>query len=192
MQSKIDELVIKNSLLTVDRLESLEKLVRQTENIPGDIAQVGVYKGGSARLILLNTKKACYLCDTFEGLPKESDKDNCHKEGDFKDTSLGKVGSILPNPPYHCLLMGIFPEETGQFLDRYKFSFVYIDVDLYKSTKDCLEFFYDKLTPGGILVSDDYEMPSCSGVKIAFDEFMKDKPEKLEFGAKYQCHFIKL
>src|ERR1017187_8484413 len=49
--------------------------VRKTEKITGDIAEVGVYKGGSAKLICETTKKPVHLFDTFEGLPNLSRMD---------------------------------------------------------------------------------------------------------------------
>jgi hypothetical protein len=49
-------------------------------------------------------------------------------------------------------------------------------VDLYKTTLDALEFFYPRMNPGGVIMSHDYIR--C-GVKKAFDEFFKDKPEPI-------------
>src|SRR2546430_11261444 len=54
----------------------------------------------------------------------------------------------------------------------------HIDVDLYTSTLACLEFFYPRLVPGGILLSHDYSL--LTGVKAAFTEFLAGKPERSE------------
>lgn len=58
----------------------------------------------------------------------------------------------------------------------------------FQSILDCLEFFYPRMSHGGIILSHDY---TFKGVKRAFDEFFKDKPEvviKL-FGS--QCMVVK-
>ncbi len=69
---------------------------------------------------------------------------------------------------------------------------MHLDVDLYQSTLDSLNFFYHIMLPGAILVSDDYLMDSTPGVKQAFDEFMKDKPEVLVDSGLKSCYFKKL
>ena len=50
--------------------------VKRTQKVPGDIAEVGVYKGGSAKMICsAKGDKHLHLFDTFEGLPKVEDID---------------------------------------------------------------------------------------------------------------------
>ena len=78
---------------------------------------------------------------------------------------------------------GLFQDTCGQVKDI-KFSLVHLDVDLYKSTKDCLEFFYSRMEKGGIIFSHDY---STLGVKQAFDEFFKDKPNAVINLSTSQC-----
>jgi len=178
-----------NTLLTPDRVTSLIHLVRQVEHVAGDIAQVGVYKGGSARAISLNTYKHIYLFDTFEGLPEPTKGKDWHKLGDFSDSSIAHVMKVMEPYANYTIVPGLFPS-SSTFTDE-KFSFVYIDVDLYQDTLNCFNYFYPRMNPGGIIVSDDYEMPSCPGVKLAIDEFMLDKPETLQSCARFQIHMVK-
>lgn len=56
-----------------------------------------------------------------------------------------------------------------------KFSFVHIDVDLYQPIRNSLEFFYNRMLPGGIIVFDDYGFTFFPGAKKAVDEFMQNK-----------------
>jgi Macrocin-O-methyltransferase (TylF). len=65
-----------------------------------------------------------------------------------------------------------------------------LDVDLYQSTLDCLEFFYPRLNPGGIIVTHDYSW--AAGVDRAFSEFFMDKPEKPIETIGYQAMVVKL
>ncbi len=57
-----------------------------------------------------------------------------------------------------------------------KFSFVHLDVDTYKSTLDCLAFFYGRMSRGEILISQDYH--AATGVRIAVDEFFRINPNR--------------
>jgi len=62
-------------------------------------------------------------------------------------------------------------------------------VGLYKSTLDCLEYFYPKMQPGGIMLSHDYSI--LEGVRQAFTEFLSGKPEYLIELPTTQCMVIK-
>jgi O-methyltransferase len=84
---------------------------------------------------------------------------------------------------------GLFPSTTAG-LDHLRFSFVHLDVDLYQSTKDGLEWFYPKLNRGGMLISHDY--PEAKGVVKAFHEFFADKPECLIELNGTQVGFVKI
>ena len=76
-------------------------------------------------------------------------------------------------------------------LEREPFAFVHIDVDLYEPTKDSLEFFYPLLSPGGVLLCDDYGSTRCPGALKACDEFLADKPEKMIATSAGSGFFIK-
>jgi hypothetical protein len=67
---------------------------------------------------------------------------------------------------------------------------VNLDVDTHESTKQCLEFFYPRLSPGGILISHDYI--TAPGVKKAFDDFFLGKAEPVLETAGSQCLVVKL
>jgi O-methyltransferase len=70
---------------------------------------------------------------------------------------------------------GLFPDTTGPVEHR-RFSFVHLDVDLKSSTRACLEFFYPRLLPGGVLLTHDYSY--LDGVREAFAEFFATRPER--------------
>lgn len=79
--------------------------------------------------------------------------------------------------PENCIIKkGFFPDTTLDVDD--KFAFVRIDVDLYTPTKAGIEWFEDRLLPGGIVIIDDYYRESYSGVKAAVDEYMSAHMER--------------
>lgn len=170
---------------------SICTMLEKARKIEGDVAEVGVYQGGSAKLICQNTNKPVHLFDTFEGLPDVGEHDSpilFHK-GDFCG-SLESVKDYLKDCSNVSFYKGVFPS-TADVVKNKKFSFVNLDVDLYKSTMDCLEFFYPRMSKGGVILSHDY--PTTKGVQKAFDEFFKDKLEIVmsPFGTK-QALVIKL
>ncbi|GAB6286014.1 MAG: hypothetical protein STSR0009_22150 [Methanoregula sp.] len=164
--------------------------VKRTQKVPGDIAEVGVYKGGSAKIICsAKGDKNLHLFDTFAGLPKVDEADMIWQfyEGKFA-ASLESVQAYLAVEKNVFLYKGIFPATSGPVKDRH-FSLVNFDVDTYDSTKRCLEFFYPRMNPGGIIISHDYI--TVPGVRRAVDEFFADKPEPVVETAGSQCIVVK-
>jgi len=164
---------------------------RITRKVPGDIAEVGVYKGGSAKIICsMKGDRTLHLFDTFAGLPRVDDVDAVWPfyEGKFA-ASYDEVKAYLASEENVHLYKGLFPDTSGPVQDK-KFSLVNLDVDTYESTKKCLEFFYPRMNPGGMIVSHDYL--TAPGVRKAVDEYFADKPEPVMETAASQCMVIKL
>jgi len=167
---------------------------KHVASLPGDIAEVGVYKGGTARLlakVFEPTGKAIHLFDTFSGMPLTDSSKDIHKEGDFNDTSLESVRNYLNDCRHVRLYKGLFPA-TSKPISESMFCMVHVDVDIYKSVMDCCEFFYPCMEKGGIIIFDDYGVLDCPGAKIAVDEFFSDKPEHPIYLQTGQCIVARL
>lgn len=165
-------------------------LVQATAKIPGDIAEVGSYQGGSSRLIGESKgSKKLHLFDTFEGIPMPTEKDSTSTKfytGQYA-FPFEKVKEYLRDIPEVYFYKGLFPSTSGPIKDR-KFSFVHLDVDLYQATKEALEFFYPRMSKGGIILTHDlYE----TGVWRAFEEFFSNKPEVVIEISGYQGFIVK-
>src|SRR3989344_3665215 len=107
--------------------------VAKIKNISGDIAEVGVGEGGSAKLIseANDGNKTIHLFDTFEGLPEISGFDNPQKFFERKyAVSLDKVKDYLKNYVNIYFYKGIFPS-TAEPIENKKFSFIHLDADIY-------------------------------------------------------------
>jgi hypothetical protein len=76
---------------------------------------------------------------------------------------------------YVEIVAGHFEKTLVYFADK-RFCFVHLDCDL----RCCLDFFYPRVVPGGIILLDEYDDPAWSGCNVAVDEFLPGKPEKLE------------
>jgi O-methyltransferase len=149
--------------------------------VSGAFAELGVYKGLTARLIHhYAPERTLHLFDTFEGFTKRSDVLELgqlgHTEKLFSDTSLEQVQQFIGgNTATVHFHKGFFPESIPAALDSETFAFVHLDADLYDPTSSGLRFFYPRVPQGGILVIHDYN--AWPGARHAVDEFFADKSE---------------
>lgn len=165
--------------------------VKRTQKVPGDIAEVGVYMGGSAKIICsVKGEKHLHLFDTFEGLPQVDEIDMVWPfyEGKFA-ASYDHVRDYLKHDKNVSFYKGVFPD-TSEPVREKRFSMVNLDVDCYESTKQCLLFFYPRMSPGGIILSHDYM--TAPGVKKAFDDFFETRAEPVLETAGSQCIVVKV
>lgn len=150
------------------------ELLEEVKDLPGDMAEFGVWKGESAELILRKVKDSTvYLFDTFAGMPKEMIDhgiDGKWKCSDFTDTSLSIVRDRLSQFPNACIVPGVFPASVADI--KCTIRFAHIDCDLYKSTLSALKWTWERLGDGGVILDDDYGATSCLGAKRAVDEFL--------------------
>lgn len=164
-----------HSLLDPPRIYLLEENAKTCERLLGAAVEVGVYHGGSlVRIANLLKDKIFYGIDTFEGMPEPCERD-LHKKGNFADCDYGFMVDFFKTVlPRVNLIKGFFPSPAVMKRINHKiFCFVHVDVDLYQSTKDCLEYFVPRLVPGGILIVDDYGFATTPGAKQAVDEYVE-------------------
>lgn len=169
---------IKNRTL-VDKYRCYElwSLVEQSKKLAGALIEIGVWRGGTGVIIatkahLAKINDPVYLCDTFSGVVKASMQDSTYKGGEHADTSLVEVESLVYSHQLTNVkvLKGIFPEQTAPFIRENKIRFCHIDVDVYNSAKDILEWLWPRLVLGGIVVYDDYGFKGCDRITKVVDE----------------------
>ena len=177
--NRLHQQLLGYTVVSKERCFMIYQFARQAAQLPGDVAEVGVYKGGTAKLLARAfgaTDKSIHLFDTFSGMPRTDPERDVLKQGDFGDTSLESVKAYLKNPMRVHLYKGLFPE-TAKSVEDHVFCLVHVDVDIYRSVMNCCEFFYPRLPHGGIMIFDDYGDRSCPGARAAVDEFFADKTE---------------
>jgi hypothetical protein len=158
------------------------------ENIPGNIAELGVYRGNSASIFAYYCRKyqrQLFLFDTFRGFDERdlvgTDRS---RRAQFDDTSLESVRNLVGGQDVQ-FIAGRFPQSIPADIYGHQFCLAHIDCDLYEPAKAGLEFFYPRLAPGGLLIMHDYANPYWLGIKRAVDEFCRGIPEKpVVFGDK--------
>lgn len=149
-----------------------------TNNVKGNVAELGVYKGDfSKRLNLLFSDRRIYLFDTFEGFDNKDvqiDYESGFSKGnqDFSNTSLEEVMKKMPYPDKCIAKKGSFPETAYGLNDT--FCFVSIDADLYEPIYQGLVFFYPKVEKGGYIFVHDFNNAEYKGAKEAVIKYCKE------------------
>jgi O-methyltransferase len=151
--------------------------------ISGEFAELGVFKGQTAKLIhYYCPDRNLYLFDTFSGFDKRDINQESSQIKDsesilaFLDTSAEAViKNIQPINDNISIIKGYFPKSIPGDLNNKQYAFVHLDADLYLPTLEGLKFFYPKVTKGGIIICHDYN--AWPGVRKAVDEFLHGKAE---------------
>jgi len=160
------------------------------ENILGNFAELGVYKGDTAKIIYaMDKSRKLHLFDTFEGFEKEDLKEETgeaasYSTKNFADTNLKKVLANIDGGNNIIVHKGYFPDTTKGF-ETNKYALVNIDADLYNPIKEGLNYFYPLLSPGGVIIIHDYNHKWEGAIK-AVNEFAAKIPENIiEISDKY-------
>ncbi len=182
--------------LPLDRRYTLFHLGQHCSEIEGDTVDIGIAYGTSSYFFLTGLGRSRddrkhFIFDSFEGLSEpDKSRDGTHwGRGDLAVTE-DIVRSNLKQFTTCVFLKGWIPKRFSEVSER-RFAFVHIDVDLYDPTFDSLTFFYDKVVSGGMILCDDYGFLSCPGAFQAFEDFFKNKPEKIFRLATGQSLIIK-
>lgn len=180
------------------------ELFLKTLDIPGDIAELGVFRGMGLftwanfleSYCIGDRTKMVFGFDNWKGFTSFETED-----GEVKASAGKVIGGFNPEKYYEELKSAIEIFDTDRFIpwkDRIKlidgqientvpkfldenpgvrFSLVHFDCDLYRPTKAALEAIWPKVTRGGLIIFDEYSMHDWPGETQAVDEFLKDKPD---------------
>lgn len=162
-----------------DRKFAMKELLKLALPLNGDVAECGVFRGASAFLLAKGIAaqapdKRLHLFDSFAGLSEPTETiDGSHwRSGDLA-CSLAEVASnLVPYANFVAFHPGWVPEGFSEVGDE-RFCFAHIDVDLFAPTRDALAFFGPRMTPGGLIVCDDYGFETCPGARRAMDEYAR-------------------
>ena len=162
----------------------------KNKKIPGAFAELGVYRGETAKFIHeMDRMRDLHLFDTFEGFDKqdlvvENSTDEKFSTSNFSDTSPEQVKEFIEGNENIYFHSGYFPDSTKE-LKETTYAFVHLDADLYKPTLAALRYFYPKLSVGGVIIIHDYNH-TWDGLRKAVDEFLTSIPETVVEIADWQ------
>lgn len=187
---------------TVSLMRAVRYLVHN--DIPGDIVECGVWKGGSmmavARTLLrLTHTRRLWLYDTFEGFspPTAEDVSVCGMsaqkdfESDYYRVTVENVKQAVLGTGYderlvHCVKGKV--EDTIPARVPEQIALLRLDTDWYESTKHELTHLFPRLVRGGVLIVDDYG--HWKGARKATDEYFETRKvpmllQRIDFSARF-------
>jgi O-methyltransferase len=172
----------------------------QNENVPGAFVECGVWRGGCSGAMAYAGRKnsrLIHLFDSFEGLPEPVSAVDGALSVQYSDNrargELKAIGQcVAPIEDVRTLLSVLRIDfskvvfHKGWFQDTLptdaqsigSIAVLRLDGDWYESTKVCLNYLYDKVSPGGYVIIDDYG--HWEGCKRAIDEFFQVRRIKAE------------
>lgn len=169
------------TLVDVYRCYELHALAVQMRRVPGDMVEVGVWRGGTAALLASAApEKTLHLFDTFAGVAKaDHDRDTLYAGGEHADTDPGVVTRLFAGLGLAATIrVGLFPDDTARFLPE-RIALAHIDVDTYGSARESFAAIWPRVPPNGIVVFDDYGFFGCEGVTQAVNEIRTEVAEAL-------------
>lgn len=167
--------------------------------VPGAVVECGVWRGGSMAAVartlveLGRTDVPLYLFDTFEGMPEPTDEDvrwSGESARELLATEVGHEAELLRAeaslddvratmaatgyPTQHLHYVAGLVQDTLPGNAPEQIALLRLDTDWYDSSKHELEHLYPRLSPGGVLILDDYAW--WNGVRKATDEYFAAHP----------------
>ena len=160
--------------------------------IPGDIAECGVWRGGSMMAVALallarnDTTRSLYLYDTFEGMAPAGDVDRsldgktaesqrehrwCYAS--LEDVRRNLLSTRYPSDRIHFVKGRV--EGTIPGIVPPRLALLRLDTDWYESTKHELIHLFPRLSDRGIMIVDDYG--HWQGARKAVDEYFQERNE---------------
>ncbi len=157
---------------------ALRRLTRRLYDlgVEGNVAELGCYNGDiSWQLNALMPDRKLYLFDTMEGfddrdLAVELEKGfTTVKPNEYIFAKEDYLMARLPYPENVTLKKGWFPKTAFDIEDE-KFALVYMDASLYQPTFTGMEYFFPRMSQGGVIVLCGYEDPAYGGIRKAIED----------------------
>lgn len=161
----------KGMRVPLDRYFMMAQLLRPTLDVPGDMVECGAYRGQSANVLLMcGDEKRLHVFDSFQGLSEPGPSERgWWRRGDFSASRLEFERAVEGFEDRVVIHAGWIPERFHE-VDGLAFSFVHVDVDLAAPTGHCIDFFYPRLSEGGIMLFDDYGFKQCREARREIDK----------------------
>jgi O-methyltransferase len=146
------------------RLHTLSWAAKNALSVEGDFVECGVFKGFCSSVILKyldfqDLPRQAYLYDTFEGLPEKTSTESERRAWDYTQYDAEAIYkgvrerfSVYKNVN---IVRGIVPDSFDVAVPE-KIAFLHIDMNSAQAEMLALEHLFDKVTPGGVIVFDDF------------------------------------
>ncbi|NVM04509.1 MAG: class I SAM-dependent methyltransferase [Candidatus Helarchaeota archaeon] len=175
-----------NAKINTIFLSELLKFIRKSQNLKGNIIELGSFNCGTTIIMArylktINSKKQIYACDTFSGFPYIDDFSPQQFKQSFKNVGNSIEKKIQKYDVINkiILIKGSFEDTLLKELGNEKFSLAFVDCDLYRSTKYCLNFLQFRMEKCGVIIFHDYNSFEEWGLTKAVNEWCKKINVKL-------------
>jgi hypothetical protein len=196
-----NKFMFSNDIKLLGKMLHRYNFFKDTINIPGDIVEIGVFKGSGVatftkfiEIFAPNSNKKVIGFDIFSKVQSEAilDKDGAlgkesmqvvYSKVNENELTLSNVKTRLDNMNInnkYILVEGDVEDTLPKFLvdnPGFRISLLYIDVDLERPTYNALKYLWNRILPGGAIVFDEYEYHKFSestGVEKFLKEFNLD------------------
>lgn len=153
-----------------DNIDTLVRLVKETNEISGDIVEIGSYHCGAtiAMAAAAGVGKRVFAFDLFGGLPYGDGKGF----ENFAEVNFKEVLDTTASFQNIVLFKGLHEEVIPRFIrySNFPLSVIFMDSDFYESHKVALENFWPLVSPSGVVVFHDWKF---LGVQRAIKEIIK-------------------
>lgn len=158
-------------------LRELDRVLKA--NVPGDVVEFGCYVGTTSVHLaqrLNGGDRELWLYDSFEGLPPKTVQDispagEQFKTGELLATKKQLIRNLIQaHVPMPHITKGWFSDLSATDIPK-KIAFAFLDGDYYRSIKDPLKLIWPRLSPGAIIVVDDYANEALPGAAKAVHEW---------------------
>jgi O-methyltransferase len=152
---------------------------QHAKSLPGDFVECGVNRGGMARAVMeyvnfSSLDKQFYLLDTYCGIPDEMKHSSAPLAFDYSECfeDVKKTFAQFPNVQ---IIRGTVPM-TLRHVESNRIAYLSIDLNCAEPEIAAAEFFWDKISAGGVLVLDDYCYSEPYRLQYkAFNDFAKTR-----------------
>lgn len=192
-----NKFIFANDTKLIGKLLHRFNFFKQTMDLPGDIVEIGVYKGSGIAtfskfvdVFCPNSNKKIIGFDIFDPimgnviLDRDSKLDKetmnaVYSKVNHSELTLESVNRRLEGMELHkkyMLVQGDVADTLPVFIKEnpgFRASLIYIDVDLDRPTYHALNNLWDRLLPGGIIVFDEYEYHKFSE-SCGVEQFLKE------------------
>ncbi|MEV6210098.1 TylF/MycF/NovP-related O-methyltransferase [Kitasatospora sp. NPDC051914] len=177
-----------HTMVGLQRLDDVQSCVSRTleDGVPGDLIETGVWRGGVCILMRAVLEaygvrdRRVWVADSFEGVPVVHS--GSHPLD--REMALHRINGVLKvtreEVAENFARYGLLDEQV-RFLEGWfertlpsapidSLAVMRLDGDLYESTTDALTHLYPKLSVGGFVIVDDYNIEPCRQAVTDFRE----------------------
>lgn len=178
----------------LDLCQSLQSVIDR--NIAGAVAEFGSFRGHSGYLISktleqFSSEKALFMFDTFDTFPDEPSGVDRFWSGTHK-VNFENVKAKFQDRANVRFVQGDFTRTLAQ-TDTGPLALAFIDCDSYRATQYLLdELWHRRLTPGGIVVLEDYGHAALLGNRLAVHEFFDGRADAFTYYSQFSGFFVAL